>query len=219
MTYPSTRSAQTSTDPADTAHLSEGQRITLDEISVHLSAVSVWLRQLSRAAETPAAPVELSDFITSWERTAKDLAHYATKTAELSAIVEGDAPLSATFYGGKPWGKTAAGNAPDEYGPPPVIPSLNQIWHLRAQAENHPDEPTVTYREAVGDIEGFESRHAAARRSAEAAAALFEATRATVCPRCGAGPGAWCRTSTGRVAELFHKPREAAAKTAMNGGK
>jgi len=44
------RAQQDSTDPAATAHLHDGERITMDEIAVQLSAVAVWLRQLARAA-------------------------------------------------------------------------------------------------------------------------------------------------------------------------
>ncbi|GHI98033.1 hypothetical protein [Streptomyces olivaceus] len=46
---------------ADITHLMAGRQITLDEIAVELAAIELRLRQISRAAETPATPVELVD--------------------------------------------------------------------------------------------------------------------------------------------------------------
>lgn len=206
---------QESTNPAATAHLRTGERITLDELVVQLSAVGVWLRQLARAAETPAVPVELADWIQSWESTARSLDQYADQVRTVAESVEGDAPLATAFLGGKPWGIEAVGQPRDEFGPAPVVLTVNQVWHLRQQAQMHPDQPTVTYREHIGPVEGFESKHAAGRRAAERAAALREATLATACPRCQAAAGASCRTNTGRLSEQFHKPRTAAAEETM----
>ena len=206
---------QDSTDPAATAHLRARERITMDEIAVQLSALAVWLRQLARAAETPAVPVEMADWIASWQRTAKDLDHYVEQVGTVAEAVEGDAPLATAFLGGKPWGVEAVGQPRDEFGPAPVVLTVNQVWHLRHQAQMHPEGPTVTYRERIGPVEGFESKHAAERRAAERAKALREATLATACPRCEAAPGASCRTNTGRLSEVFHKPRIAAAEEAM----
>lgn len=210
------RAQQDNTDPGSTAHLRARDRITLDEIAVQLSAVAVWLRQLARAAETPAVPVELHEWIESWEGTAKSLARHAENVGTVAEAVEGEAPLAAAFLGGKPWGTAAAGQPRDEFGPAPVVLTVNQVWHLRNQAQMHPDGPTVAYRAHIGPVEGFESKHAASRRAAERAAALREATLATVCPRCEAGPGSSCRTNTGRLSEVFHKPRTAAAEEAMS---
>lgn len=210
------RAQQDSTDPAATAHLRNGERITMDEMAVQLSAIAVWLRQLARAAETPAVPVELHEWIESWEGTARSLARYAENVGTVADAVEGEAPLATAFLGGKPWGAEAAGQLRDEFGPAPVVLTVNQVWHLRNQAQMHPDGPTVTYREQIGPVEGFESKHAASRRAAERAVALREVTLATVCPRCEAGPGSPCRTNTGRLSEVFHKPRTAVAEEAMN---
>ena len=210
------RAQQDSTDPAATAHLRAGEWITMDEMAVQLSAVAVWLRQLARAAETPAVPVELADWIGSWQRTAKDLEHYAEQVGTIAEAVEGNAPLATAFQGGKSWGIEAAGQPRDEFGPAPVVLTVNQVWHLRNQAQLYPDQPTVTYREHIGPVEGFESKHAGERRAAERAKALHAATLATVCPRCQAGPGSSCRTNTGRLSEVFHKPRTAAAEEAMS---
>jgi hypothetical protein len=209
------RAQHDSTDPAVTAHLRAGERITMDEIAVQLSAVAVWLRQLARAAETPAVPVELADWIESWERTAKDLDRYVEQVDTVAESVEGAAPLATAFLGGKPWGVQAAGQPRDDYGPAPVVLTVNQVWHLRQQAQMYPDQPTVSYREHIGQFEGFESKHTAGRRAAERAAALREATLATACPRCEAAPGKSCRTNTGRLSEQFHKPRMAAAEEAI----
>jgi len=206
---------QVSTDPAATAHLRAGERITMEEIAVQLSALAVWLRQLARAAETPAVPVEMADWIGSWQRTAKDLDHYVEQVGAVAEAVEGEAPLASVFLGGKPWGVEAAGQPRDEFGPAPVVLTVNQVWHLRHQAQMYPDQPTVTYREHIGPVAGFESKHAAERRAAEHAKALREATLATACPRCQAAPGTSCRTNTGRLSEVFHKPRTAAAEEAI----
>jgi hypothetical protein len=210
------RAQQDSTDPAVTSHLRAGERITMDELAVQLSAIAVWLRQLARAAETPAVPVELHELIESWQGTAKSLDRYAEQVGTVADAVEGEAPLATAFLGGKPWGTEAAGQPRDDYGAAPVVLTVNQVWHLRNQAKTHPDQPTVTYREHIGPIEGFESKHAASRRAAERAAALREATLATACPRCEAAPGTSCRTNTGRLSEVFHKPRTAAAEEAMD---
>ncbi|MBS2538913.1 hypothetical protein KGQ20_39820 [Catenulispora sp. NF23] len=209
------RAEQDSTDPGSTAHLRVGERITLDEVAVQLSAVAVWLRQLARAAETPAVPVELADWIEAWERTAKELDRHVESVGTVAESVEGGARLAVAFLGGKPWGAEAAGQPRDDYGPAPVVLTVNQVWHLRHQAQMNPDEPTVAYREHIGPVEGFESKHAAERRAAERAEALRAATLATACPRCEAAPGASCRTNTGRLSEVFHKPRTATAEEAM----
>lgn len=218
MNYPTYNRPQTSTDPADTAHLFAGERITLDELAVHLSAVGVWLRQLARAAETPMVPVELAELIESWVREADSMDRHASRLGELAEVVEGEVPLAVAFYGGKPWGAAAAGQPRDEYGAAPVVPTVNQVWHLRVQAERNPEEPTCTYRAGIGEVAGFESKYAAGRRAAERAEALHATTLATACPRCSAAPGAHCLTRTGRLADVFHKPRTVAAEAAIDEG-
>ncbi|NED08748.1 hypothetical protein G3I55_44805, partial [Streptomyces sp. SID6648] len=90
---------------ADIAHLMAGRQITLDEIAVELAAIELRLRQIARAAETPATPVELEPMIDSLRSKAGQLREIGEEAGKLARIVEGDVPLATKFSGtGDPWG-------------------------------------------------------------------------------------------------------------------
>jgi hypothetical protein len=201
---------QSRTDPSDTGHLAGAQRITLDEVAVHLSAAAVWLRQVARAAETPQPPVELADLIASLSSTADQLDRHSAQMTGLHTVITDEVLLSTEFLGGKPWGAAVANAAPDRYGPPPTILTPAQIDHLRQQARWNPDAPTTNYLAGISGVPGldrFESKTAHARRAIERERAITAAALTVPCPTCQAEPGNGCRTKTGRLAETRHAAR------------
>ncbi|MFD9687378.1 hypothetical protein ACFWXO_16660 [Kitasatospora sp. NPDC059088] len=214
-----TAARQTSADQTDTAHLRAGKFITLEEITGHLSAAGVLLLQLAYAAETVAEPVELEGLIEEWRRRAKQLAAEAALFQRLTAIAAGDVPMAATFpTDGAPWGAAAAHSDRTTYGGPAVVPTHAQLELLadRAKPGGNPfaaafreDVEMTTFPAAMAGVRFVESRAASSRRAAERAAAIRAETLAIICgsPKCAAGEGDPCRTSTGRVSEQPHKVR------------
>jgi hypothetical protein len=163
----------------DTAHLMEAERITLDELAGHLSAIELRLRQLARAAETPATPVELADIISSLRSSASTVRDLGEKANFYARIVEGDVPLATTFPGGDPWGAAALGSDREDYGGPAVIPTANQLWRLAADGRLRAEagEETTTYPEGMAGLptsilRSWESKEAAVRRRRERDAAV-----------------------------------------------
>lgn len=211
---------QTSTDPTDTSHLRAGDRITLEELAVQMSAAAVWLRQLAIAAETPAVPVELEDICDELDRSANDLARKAERVAEVNGIIADERPLHRMFNGTEPWGFAAHGVDPDKTRYGKRLSTV--LTHHQISALARPDmpwradqaAPGISYLDGLDGLPGverWESRRGAKRRAQEREARIFQQTRQIQCPSCGAEPGRECQTKTGRVAELSHQPRRQAA--------
>ncbi|MFE2911392.1 hypothetical protein [Kitasatospora indigofera] len=217
------RAVQSSTAPADTAHLRAAKRITLEEITLHLSGTAVLLAQLAHAAETPQQPVELADLIEQLRRQAAELTVGAALAQRLTAITAGDVPLARAMPDGARWGAAARGEERREsFGGPAVVPTIRQLELLADRvAPGDPSAPgwrrerfgreteTVTFPEAMAGVTFVESRAARARRAAERERAIQVELMVTECssPKCRAGHGEHCRTSTGRVSEQPHKAR------------
>jgi hypothetical protein len=201
---------------AEHGHLYEGKAITLDELAAHLSSVDLLLRQLARAAETPATPVELEPTIDSLRSLAGQAREYAARLGQLARIVEGDVPLARTFREGDPWGAAAMTVDRDDFGGPAVIPTQRQLLSLASFA---PKEGATTYPAAMADVPrsvliAWESKAAMARRNRERNAAVEREILVIECGRCEAQPGEQCRTAKGWAAEQAHtgRRREAEAR-------
>lgn len=206
-----------------TAHLMDGDRITVDELAVHCSAAAVWLDQLARAAETPATPVELAEDIDALRQDAGRLRQRAERLGTVARIIDGDIPLAATFPRGDAWGAAALDADRDDYGGPAVIPTANQLLHLAGNGTYA--STTITYPDGMAGVPAslltsWESKTAQQRRHRERAQAIAQETLRIECERCGAGTWESCRTSTGRVAEQAHtsRQREAQANVDMRIG-
>jgi hypothetical protein len=200
----------------DTAHLRAGDRITLDELAVHLSAVDVRLRQLARAAEDPDTPVELEPTIDSLRHLAGQVQELGDRMGHLARIVEGDVPLAAQLGVQRdPWGAAALDTDREDFGGPAVIPTQ---WQLIRLAQDAGDDAT-TYPAAMADVPrsvllSWESKAAGARRRRERDAEVRAETLRIPCERCQAASGEQCRTSSGWTAEQAHtgRRREAEAR-------
>ena len=234
-----TEAEQASTDPAATEHLRAGDRITLDELAVHLNAASVWLRQLAMAGETPDVPVDLgANLCNEVDHMAQRLEEAGQKVAELNTVIAGRSPLAPTLPDGAPWGSRALdpSNAVTSRAPV-VIPTMYQVlglarWHQETRAlvmppprperqrTASPAAPDgIAYLDGIADVpglDGWESPRAAERRARERAAAIQVRARQEPCATCDAAPGDYCRTKTNRVAETFHRPRITAATKAVD---
>jgi hypothetical protein len=215
---------QNSTSPTDTAHLHDGERITLEELATHLSAASVWLRQLAIAIERPAIPVELDELCGDLDRAAGELARSAERIAEVDAIITDELPLARTF-GSEPWGYAAHGLDPDKtkYGKRlSTVLTHHQIIALgRTDSPWRADQavPGVAYLDGLDGLPGldrFESQRGARRRAKEREQRILEQMLKQPCPSCGAEPDRGCKTKTGRMAELSHQPRRQAAIAAVD---
>ncbi|MEZ7005038.1 hypothetical protein [Streptomyces sp. AD55] len=201
----------------DTSHLREGDRITLDELAAHLSAVELRMRQLARAAEEPDTPVELEPTITSLRNLAGQTRELAERTADLTRIVEGDVPLSVGLGMQRdPWGAAALDVDREDYGGPAIIPTQWQLLRLATDAGRG---ETTTYPEAMAGVPrsillSWESKAAADRRVRERAAAVQKEVLRIECTKCKAERGARCQTSSGWDAEQPHvgRLREARAR-------
>ncbi len=209
---------QASTDPADTAHLRAGDRITLTELATELGAVAVWLRQLAIAAETPAVPVELGDMCDQLDQTAADLSRKAEVIADVDQIITERRPLRPFFPTREPWGLRAHGSDRDKWGKRlSTVLSHRQINSLAlADMPWRDEEPGITYLDGIAGLPGldaWESPRAARRRAAARAKAIDALARQILCPTCSAPAGRDCTTKTGRLAEQLHRPRVAAATT------
>ncbi|WP_106976275.1 zinc finger domain-containing protein [Streptomyces rimosus] len=195
----------------NTTDLMAGKRITLDEMAVELAGIELRLRQLARAAEVPATPVELADDIENLRRTATTVREMSKRMGFLARIVEGDVPLAAVFSGtNAPWGAAARGTDRTDYGGPAIVPTEWQLIRLaqdgkRATAAGR---ETTTYPAAMDGVGiGWESKTAQARRRRERDAAVAVEVLRSTCERCSAGEGEHCRTKNGRVSEQPHTGR------------
>ncbi|GAA5070775.1 zinc finger domain-containing protein [Streptomyces similanensis] len=208
----------------NTTDLMAGKQITLDEMAVELSAIELRLRQLARAAETPATPVELADIIKDLRSSASGIRDKAGQMHRLARIVEGDVPLARAFpTKGDPWGKAARGTDRESYGGPALVPTCWQLLHLAEKAgrslwpgkEEAPD--TTTYPEAMDGVgRGWESKEAQARRRRERDAAVRREVLLITCERCAAGEGEQCRTVNGRISENPHTSRQREAEATVD---
>lgn len=133
---------------------SEGKRITVDELAVHLSAIDLRLRQLARAAESPDTPVELEPTIDSLRATARGVAETGERMAHLARIVAGDVPLAYTFCSGDPWGAAALDTDREDYGGPAVIPTHAQLVRLAGDGDIKAGvgKETTTWPEGMKDV-------------------------------------------------------------------
>ncbi|WP_433330093.1 hypothetical protein [Spirillospora sp. CA-294931] len=225
---------QTSADPAATEHLRAGERITLDELAVHLNAAALWLRQLAIAAETPDVPVDLGGNVCDYlDSQAKQLSNLSERVAQLDQTIADRVPLASTLPDGAPWGARAH-QARDERPDARlvIIPTMEQVlglvrWHQATRvfgdlparpARQRPPSPLLTngipYLDGLADLpdlEHWESPRAARRREAQRQAAIQGQALQEDCSTCQAAPGAHCRTRNGRIAEAVHRPRINAA--------
>lgn len=117
-----------------------------------------------------------------------------------AAHIEADSPLAGAFEGEKPWWEDRRS----------VLLSPRQILALAARAEAVSPDQQVTYREVLAAAGNPEpSIIQRDRKNAEAAERranreqlhdlILEDIEKQPCPMCGAAPGAYCRTSSGRV--------------------
>ncbi len=208
---------QTSTDPARTEHLHAGERITLDELAVHLNAAAVWLRQLALAAETPTVPIELGANVSDrLDTIAAELAKLGHDVAQADVVIAEWQPLRPYLPNREPWGARAHGSDRDKWGKRlSTVLSLRQVLVLVADDLLWRDEePGIAYLDGLNGIPGleeWESPRAARRRAAARQAAIQAQAKQEECTTCQAIPGTHCRTKNGHVAETFHKPRIALA--------
>jgi hypothetical protein len=215
-----TGTQQQSTDPTDTRHLHAGERITLDELAVHLSAAATWLRQLAIAAERPAVPVELGQLCDELDGAASRLASSAETVAEIDTIISDEQPLAPTFGGTEPWGFAAYGADPDKKRFGKQLSTVLTHWQIRSLARDdrpwradHAVEgiPYLAGLDGLPGLDRWESARAAKRRAADRERRILAQTLQEPCDTCGAQPGRECQTRTGRVAELAHQVRRRAA--------
>jgi hypothetical protein len=212
-------------DDPQTTHLFHGDRITLDELAVHLNAAAVWLRDLAIAAEKPAIPVELGDNLCERLTTLSDeLARLGKDVAETDTIISEHRPLKPylSMHKREPWGYRAHGEDPATWGKRlSTVLSMRQILMLaREDPEpwgNH--EPGISYREGIKDLPGIEewvSKRAADRMARARTAAIQTQAHRERCDTCQAPAGTSCRTKNGHVAESFHQPRLKAATAVVD---
>jgi hypothetical protein len=139
-------------DP-QTHYLFTGDRMSLDELAVHLNAAALWLRDLAIAAEQPDVPVELGDNLC--ERLAilsDELARFGDDIAETDTIISEHRPLKPylSMHKREPWGSRAHGEDPATWGKRlSTVLSMRQILMLAREDEepwrNH--EPGIPYWE------------------------------------------------------------------------
>lgn len=208
------------TAEADTSPVRDGDRITLDELAVHLSAIDLRLRQLARAAETPATPLELADTIDSLRSNARQVRELGDRMALLARIIDGDVPLATCFPDGDPWGAAALNTDREDFGGPAVIPTQWQLLKL-AGAGKFDGQETTTYTEGMAGVpqsilRSWASKATAARQRLERAAAVRTEVLLVECDRCQAGTGEQCRTKTGWAAEQPHTGRQREAEARVD---
>jgi hypothetical protein len=197
----------------DTSAVMAGRNITLDELATELSAIELRLRQLARAAEVPATPVELVDVIDSLRSTASTVRETGDRMGLLARVVDGDVPLADRFRDSDdPWGVAARGTDRPGFGGPAIVPTVWQLLKL-AQDAKRPGGATTTYPEAMDGIGiGWESKAASARRRRERDAAVAREVLTLTCDKCGAGDGEQCKTKTGWAADKAHVGRQRQAE-------
>ena len=199
----------------NTASLMAGKKITMDEMAVELAAIELRLRQLARAAEVPATPVELTDTISTMRSWASSIRKTSGELAFLARIVDGDVPLATLFPTGDTWGKAARGTDRKDFGGPAIIPTQWQLIRLAEDAKGA--ETTTTYPEAMDGVGlGWESKAASARRQRERDAAVAAEVLLIHCKTCKAGDGEQCRTKNGWVAEQPHVGRQREAEATVD---
>ncbi|MEU2078592.1 hypothetical protein [Streptomyces sp. NPDC013489] len=199
----------------NTADLMAGNKITVDEIAVELAAIELRLRQLARAAEVPATPVELSDTIDSLRSSATSIRKTSDQLRFLARIVDGDVPLATAFPTGDPWGVAARGSDRQDYGGPAIVPTQWQLHRLAQDAKRA--ETTTTYAEGMAGVGiGWESKAASARRHRERDAAVAKEVLLIECASCHAGSGEQCRTKKGWVADQAHIGRQREAEATVD---
>lgn len=204
---------------ADTTALMAGKNITLDEITAELSAIELRLRQLARAAETPATPVEIADAIDSMRSSASNLRELRDRMGLLSRIVEGDVLLDTAFPTGDPWGVAARDTDRTDFGGPAIVPTMWQLIRLAQDGKRAAagGRETTTYPQAMAGIGiGWESKAASARRRRERDAAVAVEVLRITCEKCGAGDGEQCRTAKGWTTEKPHVGRQREAETTVD---
>ncbi|MFF0250769.1 hypothetical protein ACWEU6_12665 [Streptosporangium sandarakinum] len=208
---------QASTDPDSTAHLRAGDRITLDELAVHLDAAAVWLRQLAIAAETPAVPIELGANVSDrLDAMADELARLGRDVAQADTVISEGQPLRPCLPDRVPWGVRAHGSDRGQWGKHlSTVLSLRQLLMLAAADLPWNDEERgIAYLDGLNGLPGleeWESPRAAERRAAAQRAAIQAQARQEHCETCQAVPGTHCRTKNDRIADAYHKPRLALA--------
>ncbi|MFF9901285.1 hypothetical protein [Streptomyces longispororuber] len=202
---------------ADTSAVMAGRLITLDELATELSAIELRLRQLARAAEVPASPVELADIIDTLRTSASNLRETSDRMGFLARIVDGDVPLATRFRDSDdPWGVAARGTDRPGYGGPAIVPTVWQLLKL-AQDAKRPGDETTTYPEAMDGIGiGWESKAAAVRRRRERDAAVAVEVLRLPCEKCEAGEGEQCKTKAGWAAEKPHVVRQRQAEATVD---
>ncbi|MEV4250955.1 hypothetical protein AB0J63_47165 [Streptosporangium canum] len=211
------RTTQTSTDPARTEHLRAGERITLDELAVHLDAARVWLRQLALAAETPAVPIELgANICDRLDAMAEELGRFSHNLARADTVISQWQPLRPYLPNREPWGARAHGSDRQQWGKRlSTVLSLHQLLALVSDDLPWRDEdPGIAYPDGLNGIPGleeWESPRAARRRAAARQETIQAQAKQEVCSTCQAIAGTYCRTKNGHIAEAVHKPRLAAA--------
>ncbi|MGI5292933.1 hypothetical protein ACQEVF_57815 [Nonomuraea polychroma] len=213
---------QSATHSEHTEHLRAGDRITLDELAVHLSAAAVWLRQLAVAAETPATPLELGENVSApLDRMADELAKLGDDIARVDDIISNWQPLRPYLHQREPWGTRAHGSDRNTWGKRlSTVLSLRQLLYLAAADQPWLDEePGIAYLDGIKGVPGleeWESVRAAKRREAARQAAILAQARQEHCTTCQAIPGVLCRTRNGHLADSMHKPRLAAATAVVD---
>ena len=197
----------------NTAAVMAGRYLTLDELATELSAIELRLRQLARAAEVPASPVELADVIDSLRSTASTVRENADRMGLLARIVDGDVPLATTFPTGDPWRVAARASDRQDFGGPAIVPTVWQLLKLAQDAKRPGGGETTTYPEAMDGIGiGWESKAASARRRRERDAAVAVEVLTLTCEKCGATDGEQCKTKTGWAADKAHVGRQRQAE-------
>uniref|UniRef100_UPI003F499CD9 zinc finger domain-containing protein n=1 Tax=Streptomyces sp. CA-136453 TaxID=3240050 RepID=UPI003F499CD9 len=197
----------------NTADLMAGKHITLDELATELSAIELRLRQLARAAEVPATPVELADIIDSLRSTAVTVREKGQHMGQLARIVDGEVPLATTFPTGDPWGVAARTSDRQDFGGPAIVPTIWQLLKLATDAKRPGAGETTTYPEAMDGLGiGWESKAASARRRRERNAAVAAEVLTLTCEKCGATDGEQCKTAKGWPADQAHVGRQRQAE-------
>ncbi|MYR41284.1 hypothetical protein [Streptomyces sp. SID5910] len=208
-----TNDTHESATATDTAHLMAGAHITFDELATELSAIELRLRQLARAAEVPATPVELADVIDSLRSTASSVRENGERMSFLARIVDGEVPLVTTFPTGDPWGVAARASDRQDFGGPAIVPTVWQLLKLAQDAKRPGCGATTTYPEAMDGIGiGWESKAASARRRRERDAAVAVEVLRLPCEKCEAADGEQCKTKTGWAADRAHVGRQRQAE-------
>ncbi|ACZ87575.1 hypothetical protein [Streptosporangium roseum] len=207
------RKTQLSTDPANTEHLRCGERITMDELAVHLDAARVWLRQLALAAETPTVPIELgANICDRLDAMAEEPGRFGQNLARADTVISAWQPLRPYLPNRESWGARAHGSDRQQWGKRlSTVLSLHQL--LAPVSDDLPwrdEEPGIAYLDGLNGIPGvgeWESARAARRRAAARQAAIQDQAQQERCSTCQAIAGTHRRTENGHIADAYHKPR------------